>query len=140
MHLSSVHIALAWLALHGLAACAKGGNSGDRATETICTMELRSSLAVEIYDERGRLNDPTGVTVVVRGPTFRDSVVLTRDVSDLTAQYMVFEDRAGPGDYDVSVRRPGYRPWERRGVRIRGDACHVTAPASLKAVLEPLGR
>ena len=138
---SALGTAIARAALVGLTACAwSDGARGGAAEEKVCTLDLRTALAVEIHDERGRLADPTGVTVVVRGPAFHDSVTLTRDVSDRVAQYIVMEDRAGPGRYDIRVQRPGYHPWERRGIVVAGDECHVTARAGLTAVLEPLGR
>lgn len=103
---------------------------------TVCTLELRTAIALTVVDAITGAPAAGGATVVVRSAGFRDSVVL----SPTAAGYSVGEDRAGAGTYEFVVRKPGYQEWIRSGVRVRADQCHVTEPAQLTAALQPLSR
>ena len=94
------------------------------------------SLSVSIFDAATAAPAATGATVIVHGPAFQDSVVLTGEAAPPSAPYMVFEDRAKAGAYSVIVRKSGYRDWEKNDVVIQADRCGVSSAAIVIADLQ----
>jgi hypothetical protein len=87
----------------------------------VCTDELRSALVVHVVDARTGAAIGNGATVLVSGPSFRDSTMLSQDAQP----YVAWEDRAKAGQYTVIVRKVGYVDYVNNDVRLTSDACHV---------------
>lgn len=90
---------------------------------TICTMEARPAIAVQPVD--GSTSKPvTGaVTVIVRDGLYADTAELRVGVPPGAVTVSVAYERAGT--YSVLVRHPAYRDWQRNGVEVVRDDCHV---------------
>jgi len=101
------------LGLLAPAACAPA------AIETICTMEARSSFAVTVVDSASGQNLAPTATVRVTAGTFSDTLVALPPDS----LYSGVHER--PGEYAMAVTRSGYQPWQRSGVEVGRDECHV---------------
>lgn len=91
--------------------------------ENTCTTEARSALEVMVTDSAaGGEVAATSVTLVARDGTYTDSIVVpvgaTRDVVPLA------EERAGV--YTLTVTAEGYDLWQREGLAVSSDECHVT--------------
>src|SRR5438105_4607083 len=112
-----------------LIALAVGACSGGPLA--VCTDELRVSLRVSVVDAVTGASAATGSTIILRGAAFQDSVVLTED-----APYVRYENAAGPGIYNVTVRKQGYRDCVQR-VRIQRGRCHVEPQTQVTALLQP---
>lgn len=102
-------------ALLACGACASSSESPDVA----CTMEARSSLAVTVTDAGTGESLAPDATVRVTDGTFSDT---------LTAQpgsgvYSGVYER--PGTYTVVVSHPRYAQWQRAGIVVERDECHV---------------
>lgn len=128
----------ATMAVVTLAGCSGGG-----IVTSVCTTELRSSLAVNVVDATTEAPAAAGATVIVEGSMLqapfksvfvRDSLEAEPPVSELTA-HVWYEDQTCVGTYGVVVRKSGYSDWARQGIKLRGDACHVTTPQTVVARL-----
>lgn len=109
---------------------------------TVCTLEARPAIQVEVMDSIS--GEP------VRGPVR----VVARDGSatyEFDSQHVFLPPMADPdtvvfgpfylaheqpGTYEVTVEAQGYRLWQRIGVRVREGECHVQT-AELTALLQP---
>lgn len=101
---------------------------------TICSAELRSSLLVDVVDSRTGAPIALGATVIVRGTSVVDSVMVTMPESPSLA-YVGWEDRITPGTYSVTVGEAGYMSWTSSNVRVVSNGCHVDPPTHLTASL-----
>jgi hypothetical protein len=126
------------LAVIGLALAPAGC---DLFAPEACTMDARLGIVVEIRDATTDAYIADQATAMVVEGSFRDSL-------RLVGRVRVGEDFVGTtkggiheraGTYAVEVTAPGYSPWERTGVRVRRDECHVRT-ASLVARLQPTVR
>ena len=98
--------------------------------DTVCTMEARTAVQVEMRDARtgAALNGPA--TLTVRDGAFVETVEIPAEFSSMG----IAHERAGV--YVVTVRKAGYRDWTRADVSVKRDQCHVQT-ATLRAELEP---
>ncbi len=103
-----------------------------------CTQEARSSVAVIILDSVSGTGLAPGATVVLQDGAYRDSSAFGLGYS-LPGDSLFYStstyERAGT--YTVRVRRPGYALWERQGVQVTADQCHVVT-ARVRARLQQL--
>lgn len=104
----------------------------------VCTHELRSTIIVEINDARTGAPAVVGSTVIVRGASVYDSVLVSAPLFTPPVAYMASEDRVGEGRYTVEVRRPGYAPFIRTNVDVTGDECHSGPGPRIQVSLQPL--
>jgi hypothetical protein len=97
-------------------------------------MEARSSFAVTVVDSTSGASVRFGATVRVTEGSFADTLLAPAPGA---AAYSggVYER---PGTYTVAVSHPSYRPWQRTGVRVTRDECHVQTQA-ITARLQPRG-
>ncbi|HYD55176.1 MAG TPA: hypothetical protein VEA99_21245 [Gemmatimonadaceae bacterium] len=105
-----------------------------------CTASVEPAIVVEIRDARNGAPLAGLAAGVVRDGAYVDSLRPAgfTDVNDPIGS-MISRQAASerPGTYDVEVRRDGFRPWTRTGVRARRGECHVETQR-LNAALEPL--
>ena len=98
--------------------------------DTVCTLEARSAVTVEMRDARtgAALSGPA--TLTVRDGAFTETVQIPAEFTSMG----VAHERAGV--YVVTVSKPGYRDWTRTDVSVKRGECHVET-AVLRADLVP---
>jgi hypothetical protein len=101
-------------------ACANRG-SAPAPGGIVCTMEARSSFAVTVVDSTSGAAIRSGATVRVSDGSFADTLVAPGPGANAYSGG-VYER---PGTYTVAVSHPSYRTWQRSGVRVTRDECHV---------------
>jgi hypothetical protein len=100
----------------------------------ICTQEARPALQVELRDKvTGASSGFTDVVVVARDGAYADSVVHAVYPPPHETSIALAYERAGT--YSLSVRASGYQAWERTGIVVDADRCHVVTQA-FTALLE----
>ena len=114
----------AWVGAAALGACASGSQS-ETEPQTMCTMEARSSFAVTVVDSASGAPVRTGATVRVTDGAFSDTLVAPGPQSSAYSGGVY--ERAGT--YTVAVAHADYRPWQRTGVAVARDECHVQTQA-----------
>lgn len=98
--------------------------------DTVCTMEARSAITVEMRDARTGAELTGPATLTVRDGAFVETAEIPAELSSIG----VAHERAGV--YVVTVKKAGYREWTRANVAVKSDECHVQT-AKLRADLEP---
>ena len=103
------------------AACSGRGESEQpEPPPVVCTMEARAALVVRPVD------DATGIPV--RGATVRAiSDGFSENLSEFDGSYSGAHERAGT--YTVVISHPDYRQWQRAGIVVEEDECHVSTQA-----------
>ena len=119
-------ILLAAMAL--AAGCGGRGETPDPEPGVACTMEARSAFAVTVLDAVTGASLAPAATVRVTDGTYS----ATLDAFDGT--YSGAHER--PGTYTVVVSHPDYQQWQRLGVVVERDECHVITEA-VEARLTP---
>lgn len=99
-----------------LSACASRGGQDDGI---VCTLEARSSFAVTVVDAVTGENLAPDATVRVTDGSFSQML----EAMAGTGVYGGVYER--PGTYTVVVSHPGYQQWQRAGVEVESDECHV---------------
>lgn len=98
-------------------ACSGRAQAGDPdGPGTMCTMEARSALAVTPMDAVTGAR-VTGAVVRVTDGTHSENL------AEFDGVYSGAHERAGT--YTIVVSHPDYRQWQRAGVVVREDECHV---------------
>jgi len=114
-------LGIATLALALLAACSRNeADVPDPTPQTVCTMEARSALAVTVVDDATGAR-VQGATVRVTNGSYAENLVGFEGV------YSGAHER--PGTYTIVVSHPDYRQWQRAGVVVERDECHVVTEA-----------
>ena len=113
----------------GAAACAapNGGPSG-----IICTAEARAAFNITVVDSlTGAPAAFTGLWARVVDGAYRDSTSFpfTNPQGGAVTMALAWERR---GTFAVTVHAAGYSDWNKTGVVVTGDQCHVT-PVQLTA-------
>lgn len=110
--------------------------------DTVCQQYAAYGIHVEVLDSITRAAAvEVGTLVIAREGAYADSarwaggVPAPGPVPARPPRFGLAEER--PGTYDVTVERPGYRVWQRTGVRVLRDECHVKT-VSLTALLQRL--
>jgi hypothetical protein len=100
----------------------------------LCTAEFRFGLNVTVVDSISGANVPRPILIVATEGTYSDTSKAALNAQDNIpfASWPLVGERAGT--YTVLVRAAGYQDWQRNGVRIDRDACHVI-PVALTARL-----
>lgn len=90
----------------------------------VCTAEIRPAVDVRVVDSLSDLPLAGSSTLILQDGAFRDSTTTPPDATTnhLRGSSASYE-RAG--SYTVRVRRSGYAVWERAGVHVVADQCHV---------------
>lgn len=97
-------------------ACASAGES---PPEAICTTEARASLAVTVTDAGTGQNLAPEATVRVTDGTFTETLTALPGSGVYSGVY------ERPGTYTVIVSHPDYAQWQRAGIVVGRDECHV---------------
>ena len=96
----------------------------------VCTMEARPGITVEPVDATTGQSVSQHTTVIAMAGSYADTATVhTTGVPSISAAY------ERPGTYAVIVRHPDYREWQRSGVLVTKDECHVQT-VRLQAELE----
>jgi hypothetical protein len=98
--------------------------------DTVCTLEARSAVTVEMRDARTGAALTGPATLTVRDGAFTETVEIPAEFTSMG----VAHERAGV--YVVTLRKAGYRDWTRADVSVKRDECHVQT-AVLRADLVP---
>lgn len=98
--------------------------------DTVCTLEARSAVTVELRDARSGAALTGPATLTVRDGAFVETAEFPAELSTIG----VAHERAGV--YVVTVKKAGYRDWTRADVAVKSDECHVQT-AVLRAELQP---
>ena len=98
--------------------------------DTVCTMEARAAVVVELRDARTGAALTGPATMTVRDGAFVETAEIPAEFSSMG----VAHERAGV--YVVTVRKGGYRDWTRADVAVKSDECHVQT-AIVRADLVP---
>lgn len=104
-----------------LCACGGRGEEPDPQPDVVCTMEARSAFAVTVLDAATGANLAPEATVRVTDGTYSETLTAHDGV------YSGAHERAGT--YTVVVSHPRYEQWQRLGVVVERDECHVIAEA-----------
>ena len=108
------------LLLAAIGACSSRGEPELDPPQTVCTMEARAAIVVRPVD------DATGIPV--RGATVRAlSDGFAENLSEFDGAYSGAHERAGT--YTVVISHPDYQQWQRAGIVVEEDECHVSTQA-----------
>ena len=99
--------------------------AGCGMTDTVCTLEARAGVNVVVTDSATGAPVASGFTMVVQDGAYRDSTTVPPNASPGANSAGSAWEREGV--YSVSVSADGYKTWNRAGVRVEGDKCHVKA-------------
>lgn len=104
----------------------------------ICTTSVEPGLEIQVRDARTGAPAAAGVVAIARDGAYTDTLRVAGwngPPGDSTATTVAGASER-PGTYDIRIQKPGYRAWERTGVRVRDDECHVVT-VRLDVLLEP---
>ena len=101
-----------------------------------CTAEAIPAVEVTILDAATGAPAACDALLVARDGAYVDSVSVRRwlslppgDTTDVCriqpAPDRLYAAGQRPGTYSLRVEKPGFVPWEQRGVRVRSTPCHV---------------
>ncbi|HYH81360.1 MAG TPA: hypothetical protein VEX86_16265 [Longimicrobium sp.] len=98
-----------------------------------CTAIGRFAVNVEVRDSASGAAAADGATLVIREGEYADSVV---SAIGIQVPPVLAAGAERPGTYQVTVRKNGYQPWTREGVRVgREGRCDELQSARLTARL-----
>lgn len=99
------------------AACGGRGETEDPdQSDVVCTMEARPALTVTALDAQ------TGTRV--RGATVRATTGdFSENLAEFDGQYSGAHEREGT--YTIVISHPDYQQWQRAGIVVGRDECHV---------------
>jgi len=126
---------LRWLA----PAVVISATSGCASVTEGCNTIALASIQVDVVDANTGAPAAAGSTVVLQSCTWRDSVAAPTFPDSLLTAYIWYEDRAGAGEYAVTVYKPGYQPWTDSHVRVGSSRCHVSGLSRVTAMLHEIG-
>ena len=104
-----------------------------------CTTDVTPAVEVQVFDARTGAPAAHRTVATVQDGSYTDTLEITGWRStppDSTTAFIVTGAYERPGTYTVRITKPGYRPWERTGVRAREGECGVERER-LVASLEP---
>jgi hypothetical protein len=110
-------------------ALAIAGCRSPAGSDVICTAIALPGLAVAVRDSANGAPTGPGAVVTAREGAYAD----TARGGGPDGRFFLATERTGT--YTVRVEQPGYRPWERSGVRVGADECHVRT-VELTALLQ----
>lgn len=108
----------------------------------VCLNIALPSVSVRVRDAATGAFIASGSTLVVTDGAFTDSTAFPADTPHLNALSLATpESQERPGNYLVTVRRPGYQTWERANVLVTQGACHVrTVNLTANLTAEPVAQ
>jgi hypothetical protein len=95
-----------------------------------CTTDVQPAVAVQIRDARTAAVLTGPATAIAREGAYADTAEIV--AGDSWARLALERE----GVYDITVRKAGYREWERAGVPAFDGQCHVQT-VTVRADLEP---
>ncbi len=111
-------------------ACGGRGEEPDPEPDVACTMEARSAFAVTVVDAVTSESLAPEATVRVTDGTY------SATPEPFDSIYSGAHERAGT--YTVIVSHPDYQQWQRLGVMVERDECHViTEPLEARLMRQP---
>ena len=118
-------------------ACVGFHGCGLVGTETVCTLELRHGIVIELRHAEAATTPDLAAYGIATDGAYRDSLVSFRTSVPAgdPLELVGVPERAGV--YDVVVREPGRTDWHAQDVEVREDECHVI-PVRLQAVNSPI--
>lgn len=101
----------------------------------VCTAIAVPGIQVDVRDSVTGLPATDGALGIARDGAYADTLETLPTMGPLPSPTMLgaWERQ---GTYDVTVSRTNYLTWSAAGVRVTGDACHVTT-VKLEANLQP---
>lgn len=106
----------------------------DNNAGVACTENFAFGLQVAVQDSSTGAPAASGAQLIARDGAWADTVAFPSNRPDLDAQPLVSAGER-PGTYTVTVRKAGFRDWQRTGVVVTADECHVH-PVDLTARLQ----
>jgi hypothetical protein len=108
-----------------------GGCLGSPADPgTVCTLEARAGITVEILDGTGTIPLADGSVLTLKEGSYVETVSEAVDGRYLSGAW----ERAGT--YDVRIDREGHVPWRSAGIEVASDGCHVQTVALTAPMVE----
>ena len=122
-------------------ALSTGCGSGNTRGGVPCTADVRPAVSVSVYDSK--TGKPAAQDAVA---TLSDGAYTERmrpGGSDITSTgaFVLVSFAGGDervGTYKVHIEKAGYQPWEKTGIVVERDVCHVIG-VNLRADLIPVG-
>lgn len=105
--------------------------SGCNSEQLMCPQWLVSPIIVEVRDAATGLPAAQGAMGTIRSGTYVGTLLPATSTEPLE-----LHAPGGPGMYDVTVQKTGYRDWTRNDVRVTGGRCGVEKSVVLRANLE----
>lgn len=107
----------------------------DNNAGLLCTENFVFGLQVAVQDSSTGSAAASGAQLIAQDGAWADTVGFPPNRPDLDVQPLVSAGER-PGTYTVTVRKGGFRDWQRTGVVVTADECHVH-PVELTARLQP---
>ena len=106
-------------------------------SDAVCTGVAVPAIQLEVRDAADRAPAGREARAIARDGAFADTArpYVLHGYEDQVLTFMLAFERRGT--YLVTVERAGYMRWERAGVRVDGNECHVR-PVELTALLQRL--
>jgi len=123
-----------WL-VAGYNSATRGLIADSLQVSVVCTTELRAGISLSVTDSiTGRLGDVRALSIVARTAAIRDSIFIPV-VPAGTLMHNQLLALARPGTWDITITADGYRTWNRGGIVVTTDLCHViTVPITARLV------
>ena len=113
------------------------GNSGG----VLCSAEVRPAVSVSVYDSKtGKPAAQDAVATLSDGAYTERMRSAGSDITS-TGAFVLVSFAGGDervGTYKVHIEKAGYQPWEKAGIVVGRDVCHVIG-VNLRADLIPVG-
>ena len=90
----------------------------------LCTTEYVYGIYVLIRDAETDEPAASDAAVTVRDEKYIEELNIMPSVGD-SAPLCAYGAGERPGTYNITVEKPGYMKWERSGVAVTADECHV---------------
>jgi hypothetical protein len=101
----------------------------------VCTAQAVPAITVLVVDSLTNRTPPfIGVWARARDGAYSDSTASWFTSQGGLRLSLAYEHR---GTLDVTVQVTGYRPWQKSGVVVTGDKCHVTTVLLTARVVRP---
>ena len=116
--------------------CGSGNGSGG-----ICTADIRSAVIVSVYDSKTGKPAAQDAIVTLSDGAFMEMMRPAGSDITSTGAFVLISFAGGAervGTYKVHIEKAGYQPWEKAGIVVGRDVCHVIG-VGLRADLNPVG-
>ena len=103
-----------------------------------CLLLPTPHVLAEVVDSTTLVPLAYRASLIVVGNGFYDSTFVGPPHDSLTARFIWSSPPGRTGEYDVRVRRAGYRLWQESGVHLEGSGCRGAKSAVLYVRLQQL--